>query len=109
MVGVSELAKQAVLSELLHVDYLVLTSDMSEELRDKFLKWKEAFESKCLKVNIGKAKVMVSSSISKDGLCKGKVDPCGVCCLIVKYNSVLCGKGIHSICAGVKRVTATFS
>ena len=41
-----------------------------EGLGDKFVKWKEAFESKGLKVNFGKTKVMVSSGISMDGLSK---------------------------------------
>ena len=36
-------------------------------LRNKFLKWKEAFECLGLKVNLGKTKVMVSGSITKDG------------------------------------------
>ena len=53
-----------------------------------FLKWKEAFESKGLKVNLGKTKVMVSGSITKDGMSLCKVDPCGVCSLRVKANSV---------------------
>ena len=83
-------------------------SETVEALRDKFLKWKEVFESKGLKVNPGRTKVMVSSRISQDGLSKRKVDPCGVCSLRVKANSVLCvqcGKWIHGRCAGVKRVT----
>ena len=74
-----------------------------ERLRDKFFKWKEAFESKGLKVNLGKTKVMVSGGITKDGLSKSKVDSCGVCRFKVKSNSVLCvqcGKWIH---CGVKR------
>ena len=33
---------------------------------------------------------MVSSGISKDGVSRSKVDPCGVCSLRVKANSVLC-------------------
>ena len=52
-------------------------------LRNKFLKWNEAPESKGLEVNLEKTNVMVSGSITKDGLCKSKVDPCGVCCLRV--------------------------
>ena len=55
---------------------------------------------------------MVSSGITKDGLCKGKVDPCNVCSLRVKAKSVLCvqcGKWIHSRCAGVKMVTPKIS
>ena len=43
---------------------------------------------------------------------KSKLDPCGVCSLRVKANSVLCvrsGKWIHGRCAGVKRVIPKFS
>ena len=56
--------------------------------------------------------VMVSSGITKDGLSKSKIDPCGVFSLRVKANSVLCvqcGKWIHGKCARVKMVTARFS
>ena len=61
-------------------------SDTIEGLWDKFFKWKEAFESEGLKVNLGKSKVMVSGGITKDGLFKCKVDLCGVCSLRVKVN-----------------------
>ena len=46
------------------------------------------------------------------GLSKSKVDPCGVCSLRIKANSVLCvqcGMWIHGRCAGVKRVTLKVS
>ena len=69
-------------------------------------------KSKSLKVNFEKIKVMVTSSITKDGLFKCKVDPCGVCTLRVKANSVSCiqcGMSIHGRCAGVKRMTAKLS
>ena len=59
-------------------------------LRNKFIKWKESFENKGLKVNLGKTKVMISGGITKDGMFKSKVGPCGVCSLRVKTNSVLC-------------------
>ena len=83
------------LSEFLCADDVVLMSEIIEGLRNKFLKWKEDFESKGLKVYLGKTKVLVSGSITKDGLSKSKVDPCGVCSLRVMDNSVLylqCGK-----------------
>ena len=51
-----------------------------------------------MKVHLGKTKVMVSSGITKDGLSERTVDPCGVGCLRVKVNSILCvqcGKWIH--------------
>ena len=55
---------------------------------------------------------MVSGGITKDGMSKSKVDPCGVYSLRVKTNSVLClqcGKWIHNRRTGVKGVTPKFS
>ena len=54
---------------------------------------------------------MVRSGITKDGMSKSKVDPCGVCSIRGKASSVLCvqcGKWIHGRCAGVKRATPMF-
>ena len=96
---------EGVISELLYADDLVLMSETFVGLKNKFLEWKEAFESKVLKVNIGKSKVMVSDSIKKDGMPKSKVDLCWVCCLRVKANSVLCCMLVHGGYAGVKRLT----
>ena len=104
---VTEYIREGALSKLLHAHDLVLMGATIEGFCDKFLEWKEAFESKGLKVNLGKTKEMVSSGITKDGMSKRKVDPCGVCSLRVKSNSVLCvqcGKWIHGRCAGVKMV-----
>ena len=81
---------------------VVLTSDTIKGLRNKFLKWKEVFENMGLKVDLGKTKLMVS------GLSNSMFGPCWVCCSRVKAYSVLCvkcGKRIHGICAGVRRVT----
>lgn len=41
-------------NEMLYANGLVLTSKTIEGLRKKFWKWKEAFESKGLKVNLSK-------------------------------------------------------
>ena len=82
-------------------------SETIEGLRNKFLKWKEAFESMGLQT-----KVIVSSGIKEDGSSQSKVDPSGVSSLRAKTNSVLCaqcGKWIRSGCVGVKRVTQMFS
>ena len=49
-------------------DDIVMMSETIKGLRDKFLKWKEAFESKGLKVNLGKTMVMVCGGITKDGM-----------------------------------------
>ena len=52
-----------------------------------FMKWQEAFESFGLEINLGKTKVVICDGITKDGLSKSKVHPCGVCILRVKTNS----------------------
>ena len=106
-------ARDGALSELL-CDYdLFLMSQTIKGIRNKILKWKEAFESKGLKVSLGSTKVMVlSSSITQDDMSNSKVEPCGVCSLRVKANSVLCvqcGKWIHGTCARLKRVTQSCS
>ena len=59
---ISESVTNGLMNEMLYVDGLVLTSETMEGLREKFRKWKEAFESKGLKVNLGKAKVVVSGA-----------------------------------------------
>ena len=107
---VNECAREGVLSELLYADDLVLMSETIEVLRNRFLEWKGAFESKGMKVSLGKTKVMVSSGITQNGLSKSKVDPC-LDSLRVKANSVLCvqcGRWTHGRCARVKRVTPMF-
>jgi len=42
-----------------------LTSESLEELHEKLRKWKEGFESKGMKVNLAKTKMMVSGSERK--------------------------------------------
>ena len=58
---VTEFAREGVLSELLYADDLVLMNQTIEGLRYVYLKWKEAFESKGLKVNLGKTKMLLES------------------------------------------------
>ena len=46
---------EGVLSELLYVDDLVLINKMLGGLRNRLIKWKEAFKSKGVIVKLGKA------------------------------------------------------
>ena len=69
---------EGALCELQYGDDLVLMSETIERLRNKFLKWKVAFESTCLTANHGKIKAMASGGITKDGMSKSKDGPCGV-------------------------------
>ena len=65
------------MKEILCADDLILKSEGIENLKEKFLKWKEAFENKEIKVNLKKTKEMVSGSNGE--VIKGKVDPCAKC------------------------------
>ena len=98
------------MNEILYADDLVLMSESIENLKEKFLKWEEAFESNGLKVNFRKTKVMVSRS--KGEILKSKVDPCAKCAKRVRANSVMCtkcGKWVHGRCAKMKRVTSALA
>ena len=50
---VTDFASGSAVIELLQAYHLVLMSETIEGLSNKFLKWKEAFGSKGLKVNLG--------------------------------------------------------
>ena len=81
---------ECALSELLYADDLVLMSEAIEGLMNKLLKWKEALESKGLKVNLFEVSLMARGGIRKDSTSKSKVDPYWLCSLRVKADSVLC-------------------
>ena len=103
---ITESVRNGLMSEMFYADDLILTSETMERLREKFWKWKEAFESKRLKVNIGEPKVVVSGAEAE--VTVSKIDPCGICRKRVRANSVVCvkcRKWIHGRCAKVKRVT----
>ena len=65
--------------------------------------WRNAHESKRLKVNISKMKVM---RCAQDGVLKeAAVDPCSVCGKRVGVNSIhcaTCGYWVHGRCSGVR-------
>ena len=93
-------------NELLYADDCVLMSETMEDLKERFCNWKDALESKGLKVNTRKTKVMLSGLEGE--LFKSKIDPYGVCGRRVMANSVLCtkcGNWVHGRSAKIKRVT----
>ena len=57
---IMENAMQQLMNEILYVDDLDLMSKRLENLRKKFLKWKEAFESRALQATLKKTKVVVN-------------------------------------------------
>ena len=87
---VMESVRSGSMSEMLDMNDLVLMSQTMEGVGEKFWKWKEAFKSKGLKVNLGKTKVLVS--VAEGEVTVSKIDPCGICGKRVMTNSVLCVK-----------------
>ena len=87
---ITKSVRNGLMNEILYADDLVLTSETMEGLREKFWKRKEAFESKGLKMNLGKTKVVVTGAEGEVNV--SKVDPCGICGKRVMANSVLCVK-----------------
>ena len=72
---VTEHAKEGLLNKILYADDLVLMSESLEDLRERFERWRSALEGKGLKVNVGKAKIMLSGTEREIVL--SKIDPCG--------------------------------
>ena len=88
---------------LMYADDLVLICETKKEARQRFVAWRNALESKGLKVNISKKKIM---RCARDGaLKKAAVDPCSVCGKRVGVNSIhcaTCGYWVHGRCSGVR-------
>ena len=51
---ITENAKRGVVNELLYADDLVIMSETMKELKERFWNWKNALESKGLKINTRK-------------------------------------------------------
>ena len=67
-------------------------------------------ESKRLRINIRKTKMMVSGAEGE--VVRSRVDPCGICGKRVMSNAVwctLCKKWIHARCTKMKKVSCSFT
>ena len=67
------------LQEILYVDDIVTIAESMAELQGKFHGWKSALDSKGLKVNLMKTKVMVSKIGQVTVKPSRKKDLCGIC------------------------------
>ena len=76
--------------KLFYADDLVLLAESREILMEKIKIWKEGLESKGLKVNIGKTKVMKCHGAANVQVESGKY-PCGICGKGVDRNTIPCG------------------
>ena len=101
--------KEGMLQEILYADDIVLITESTTELQEKKnYVWKSALESKVLKVNLTKTKVMVSNIGQVTVKPSSKKDSCGTSDRKTMLNAVLCkscGNWIHGRCARIKRVT----
>ena len=88
---------------LMYAEDLVLICGTKDEARQRFAARRNALESKGLKVNISKTKVM---RCAWDGAPKeATVDPCSVCGKWVGVNSIhcaTCGYWVHRRCSEVR-------
>ena len=100
------------LQEILYTDDIVLIVESMEKLQEKISTLKSEIESKGLKVNLVKTKVMVSKIGQISIKPSSMKDPCGICGRKTMANAVLCkscGNWIHGRCAKIERVTGTLA
>ena len=99
--------RSGVLWEDLYADDLVIIAELFEECVRRLLTWKEAMEKKGLRVNAGKAKIMIWGT-GLDLLQSLGEFPCAVCRTGVDSNSIFCNgckHQVHKKCSGLKRLT----
>ena len=81
----------------------MLICETKEEARRRFVAWRNALDSKGLKANISKTKIMKCAwNVAPK---EAAVDPCGMCGKRMGVNSIhcaTCGKWVHEQCLGVQ-------
>ena len=89
------------ISDVLHMGW-VLICETKEEAKQRFVAWRNALESKGLKANVSKTKIM---RCAWDGAPKeAAVDPCSVCGKRVGVSSIQCTTcryWVHGRCSRV--------
>ena len=79
-------------------------SDNLEDLKIQLQAWRTSLETRGLRINVGKAKIL-DSSVEAQKPTRNVKWRCGVCSKEVGVNSVLCqtcNLWIHKRCSGVK-------
>ena len=87
----------------------MLMSENLEDLKERFQRWRDALESKGLRINIRKTKMMVSGAEGE--VVRSRVYPCGICGKRVMSKTVwctLCKKWIHERCTKMKKSILQF-
>ena len=81
-----------------------MIAETEEELIKRLNEWKDNVESKGMRVNMNKTKVMISGDCQKVRQ-KAVRWPCGACSKRVGSNSLqctICQKWVHKKCSGIK-------
>ena len=100
--------KEGKLQEVLYADDIALIVENMAEPHNTFYGWKSALESKGLKVNLMKTKVMVSRIWQVTVRPSGKKDQCSIWGRKPMFSAVLCkscGNCIYGRCAKITKVT----
>ena len=87
---ISKKIKEGMLQEILYADDIVLLAGSMAELQEKFYGWRSALQSKGLKVNLMKSKVMVSIFGQVTVRPSSKKDSCDLCGRKTMANAILC-------------------
>ena len=69
--------RRGLLFELLYADDLVIMAESLQELERRYIEWKNSLESKYLRVNVGKMKIMIGVGVTP--VSKSEIDSCSVC------------------------------
>ena len=98
------------LMELLYAEDLVLCGESVNEVMDKYRRWKNAVEEKCLGVYVDKTKGMQLLFRKKSSV--SKVDPGGVCgervgCNVIQY--IKSHRWVHRRCSDEPRQVSLLS
>jgi len=83
---------------------LVVIAETEEDLIKRLNEWKNNVESRGMRVNMNKTKVMINEGRQKP-VQKAVRWPCGVCGIGVGSNSIQCTschKWVHKKCSGIK-------
>jgi len=104
MEAVSREFRVALPWELLYADVLAVMAETQEELSKRLNEWKDSVDSKGMRVNMNKTKVMISGARQMVRQ-KAVRWPCVVCSKGVGGNSLQCTscqKWVHKKCSGIK-------
>ena len=106
---VTKKVRKGLFHEIIYADNLVFMSNSTESIQKKFVSWKDLLQSKALKINNSKTKLMVSCF--KGQFPTSKINPCDEWkkVTINTLSRMKCRKWIHGQCTKWKKVTSAMA